>query len=163
MTSFVTVKHNSETAHRLHALGGKCANFHGHSWNIDLTVTGNLRRDIPIIVDFGSLKKDLRWFVDTFLDHGTMIGYDDPMRDDFVDDGGKLFIFGNTKWKSDLDNSNGGAPVAEFEKYAEDLPWPTVEGVALLISRVMCFHFGYEVTEVTVSETAVNTATWKKG
>lgn len=162
MTSFVTVKHNAEMAHRLYSLGGKCSSFHGHSWNIDLTVAGDLREDIPIIIDFASLKRDLRWFVDEFLDHGTSIGYDDPLRDALLDDGGKVFIFGNTKWVSDTESGNN-AFTAEFEKYAADLPWPTVEGVAILIARVMTHHFGYDVTEVTVSETAVNTATWKKG
>lgn len=151
MANTVTVKHNAELGHRLYPLGGKCSSLHGHSWYIEVTVQGELQDGVPIIVDFGSLKKDLRTFVDENLDHGLALGYGDPLLASIIDDGGKVFIFGNEKWDGPHEN--------KLEEYAEDLKWPTVEAMSILIARVMK-SFGHNVVRVHVSETAVNAATW---
>ena len=72
------LQHNSETAHRLPHLPGKCTSLHGHSWQIQVTASfPALRRSIG--AEFGAFKAGLRGWVDTNLDHGTMLGAGDPL------------------------------------------------------------------------------------
>jgi 6-pyruvoyltetrahydropterin/6-carboxytetrahydropterin synthase len=141
----VRVRHNFETAHRLPFLGGKCTNLHGHSWWAEITVSGHPDHD-GLLVDFGALKTAVRAWIDTHLDHGAMLGKDDPLLPALREDGTRLFVFGH-------------------DDLAEDLHWPTVEHVALLLARVatrLLARNGWgdrcRVTEVTVQETHVNQA-----
>ncbi|RCV51920.1 6-pyruvoyl trahydropterin synthase family protein [Marinitenerispora sediminis] len=140
----VTVRHNFETAHRLPHLGGKCRNLHGHSWWVEVTVAGDLD-ERGIVVDFGSLKKRLRDWIDTHLDHGAMLGDADPLVPALLADGSKLFQFGVSEPSKGLD-------------------WPTVENVADLVARVAANEIeaagwtGVTVSAVRVSETHVNAA-----
>ena len=115
MTS-VTVRHNFETAHRLVQLGGKCRNLHGHSWWCEITLTGAVNDD-GIVVDFTCLKGALRAWIDEYLDHGAMLGCDDPLLPALRADGSKVFEFGS-------------------DSPAKDLAWPTVENVAEMLRRV---------------------------
>lgn len=147
MRTSVTVRHNFETAHRLPELGGKCVNLHGHSWWVEVSVTSvqveRMSGDSGVVCEFGELKRELRAWIDTHLDHATMLGTNDPMAQVLVDHGLKVFQFG--QW------------------IAEDLPWPTVEATATLLSRV-AGHIAAEidptlvVTRVRVQETHVNAA-----
>jgi 6-pyruvoyl tetrahydropterin synthase/QueD family protein len=145
VTTSVTVRHNFETAHRLPHLGGKCRNLHGHSWWVEVTVTGH-RDPAGILVDFGTLKHDLRYWVDTHLDHGAMLGADDPLLPALEADGSKLYVFDGTGLTLGLE-------------------WPTVENVAELLRRAAMslvadrpnWH-DVSVTRVRVTETHVNAA-----
>lgn len=94
--NLVKVRHNFESAHRLPQLGGKCTNLHGHSWWAEVTVAGKLDAR-GIVVDFGVLKKSLRDWIDTHLDHGTMLGEADPLVPALIADGTKLFRFGSSE------------------------------------------------------------------
>jgi 6-pyruvoyltetrahydropterin/6-carboxytetrahydropterin synthase len=141
----VTAKHNFETAHRLPHLLGKCVSLHGHSWWVEVTVAGPLRPS-GVLVEFGTLKTRLRNWVDTYLDHATMLGQDDPLVRPLLEQGCKVFPFGR-----DL---------------ADGLAWPTVENVARLLARVTDDVLAYldepgvHVAAVTVRETHVNAATY---
>jgi len=154
MTSHaVTVRHNFETAHRLPHLGGKCVNLHGHSWWAEVTVTADRLSGAGTVVEFGSYKKVLRAWIDTRLDHGVMVGRADPLLPALLDDGTKLFVFGDDD--------------EDYPPFAKDLDWPTVEDVAVLIGRVAGFLLGSmdaapgsRVSHVVVHETHVNTAEW---
>ncbi|WP_241002642.1 6-carboxytetrahydropterin synthase [Streptomyces sp. CB01881] len=149
----VTVRHNFETAHRLPHLAGKCENLHGHSWWAEITVTSpNLAAGT--VVEFGGFKRALREWIDTFLDHGAMLGHTDPLAPILAGHGSKLFRF-------------GADDPTEQERHAADLGWPSVEAVAELLSRVAtdALHTlpraaGAVVSHVRVSETAVNAASW---
>ena len=142
----VTVKHNFETGHRLPHLPGKCQNLHGHSWWASVTVHAPDVDASGILVDFGQLKKGVRGWIDTYLDHGLMLGQDDPLRD-LLQREGKVFTFG-----PELGN------------------WPTVENVARLLvevteevlSTIAGETPGLEaaVQRVVVRETHVNEASW---
>ena len=115
----VTVRHNFETAHRLPHLGGKCTNLHGHSWWVEVSAVAPTL-DSGTVVEFGTFKSALRSWIDTYLDHGAMLGFDDPMAKLLADHGSKLFRF--------------GAPdPLPAEEPASDLPHPTVEAVAVLL------------------------------
>lgn len=146
MTTTITVRHNFETGHRLPQLGGKCENLHGHSWWVEVTVEAP---DTPAtVVEFGQFKKGLRDWIDTHLDHGVMLGHRDPLAD-ILPHHGKTFLFA------------GG------DGLTAGIYWPTVENVAVLLSRVAgqvladTDHApGATVTGVKVSETHVNAAGW---
>ncbi|MFJ8043774.1 6-pyruvoyl trahydropterin synthase family protein [Kitasatospora sp. NPDC096147] len=149
----VSVRHNFETAHRLPHLSGKCENLHGHSWVVEVTVAAP-HLSAGTVVEFGSFKKALRGWIDTFLDHGTMLGATDPLAPVLSGQGSKLYRF-------------GAADPTEQEQHAADLGWPSVEAVAQLLGRVAAEALatlpraaGAYVSHVAVSETAVNRASW---
>jgi 6-pyruvoyltetrahydropterin/6-carboxytetrahydropterin synthase len=148
MTTSVTVRHNFETAHRLPELGGKCVNLHGHSWWVEVSVTSvqaeKMSGDGELVCEFGALKAELRAWIDTRLDHATMLGTNDPLVGPLLEQGCKVFLFG------------GDLPAA-------DLPWPTVEATATLLARVAAniaaeLDPALVVTRVRVQETHVNAA-----
>lgn len=154
-TASVTVKHNFETAHRLYFLGGKCANLHGHSWNAEVTIWGDPDED-GLLIDFGLAKAHIRQWIDAHLDHGTMLGADDPLLPALVEDGGKLFVFEPRATDGPSAYCRGGRGYYD----RRPLPWPTVENTAELLRRVVIDLVpGAELVDVTVSETAVNAAT----
>lgn len=145
MSTSITVRHNFETGHRLPNLGGKCTNLHGHSWWAEVTVGCTGTPDV--VVEYGVFKRALRAWIDTHLDHGVMLGGDDPLAA-ILPDFGKVYVFGSTP------ESNG-------------LAWPTVENVAALITeaarRILAGIDrapGAYIAAVTVHETHVNAATW---
>lgn len=153
----VRVAHNFETAHRLPHLGGKCASLHGHSWWTQVTVSTPKLSPQGTVVEFGAYKALLRDWIDTNLDHGTMLGADDELVTPLQEAGCKLYLFaaGPVEWP-------GGS-------LAAGLAWPTVENVATLLSRVaarllytgLLSEPGATVTRVEVRETRVNTAIWE--
>lgn len=151
----VTVRHNFETAHRLPFLGGKCTSLHGHSWWAEVTVGGDVDDD-GILVDFAALKRGLREWIDTYLDHGAMLGASDPLVGALEAAGSKTFVFG---WPGAVDWT-GGDP---WDGRA--LAWPTVENVAELLRRVTstllrALELDVDALsiDVQVTETATNRA-----
>jgi len=159
--ALISIKHNFETAHRLPFLEGKCTSIHGHSWWADVQLQ---RYDVDqgmdengISVDYSTVKKIVRNFIDEFLDHGTMLGKDDSLLQVFLDDGCKVFVFGEPE---DLQGNAIFWP---------EMPWPTVEAVAAMLVEELqqTFDEVYKesktrvwVEKVTVSEGPVNSATW---
>lgn len=149
MTALITIRHNFESGHRLPVLGGKCQNLHGHSWWAEVTVSARPGTAPATVVEFGAYKAGLREWIDTHLDHGLMLGKDDPLAR-ILPEFGKAFIFD-----------------ADADGLTKGLAWPTVENVALLLRRVAsdCLDVtprspGSRVSEVRVSETHVNAAHW---
>ena len=151
----VKLLHNSETAHRLPHLRGKCTSLHGHSWQIQVTASFPVLRQ-SIGAEFGAFKAGLRGWVDTNLDHGLMLGAADPLMPVLARFPElKLFVFGQ------------GHRAAGEQKLAADLEWPTVENVAILLHRVgeqvldgVEHAPGGWVSLVEVQETAVNYAAY---
>ena len=136
----VTVRHNFETAHRLPHLKGKCQSLHGHSWWAHVTVTGPQLAG-GTLVEFGPFKQALRSWIDTCLDHGTMLGPADPLVPLLRAEGCKVHIVEG---------------------------WPTVENVAAMIAAEAMDMLvrlvrapGCQVDAVRVTETHVNEATWQ--
>jgi 6-pyruvoyltetrahydropterin/6-carboxytetrahydropterin synthase len=153
----VTVRHNFETAHRLPHLHGKCGNLHGHSWWAEVTVAAPDLSAAWTVVEFGAFKTRMRNWIDTRLDHGAMLGAQDPLANVLIDTGSKVFVFG-ADW--------------------EGSPWPTVESVAHMLGVQAAEWLaaagtleatptppapGVRVAQVRVTETAVNAATWTPG
>lgn len=154
MTVSIAIQHNAEMSHRLPILPGKCQNLHGHSWQFHITVLAPMD-DNGVSVEYGTLKRVIRAWIDEYLDHGTALGLEDPLVKALQQDSyhKKTFIFGDP-----------------HSLATRDLKWPTVENMAILLSRVVRNLFttsehrtafpGCIVSEVTVQETAVNSATW---
>lgn len=141
----ISVRHNFETAHRLPLLGNKCVNLHGHSWWTEVTVAAPELDPYGTVVEFGTFKAGLRTWIDTWLDHGAMLGRADPLAKLLIQHGCKVFVFG-----------------ADYDGAA----WPTVEAVAELIASKAPqwlppdLPHGAHVARVRVSETHVNAAEW---
>lgn len=57
-----------DAAHFLRNYKGKCANIHGHRWQVGVQVSGAKLNDLGILIDFSDLKKYLKEITDT-LDH----------------------------------------------------------------------------------------------
>lgn len=149
----VTVEHWFEAGHRLPHLGGKCVSLHGHSWSAAVTVASERLSPDATVLEFGALKFGLRRWVDQNLDHATMLGARDELVEPLLAHGNRIFRFGCAQ------------PKDEAEKLAGDLPWPTVEAVSILLSRVveniltdLPQRAGVWVTRVVVRETRTNTA-----
>ena len=70
----ITKIFNYEMAHALHHYDGACANIHGHSYRLEVTVTGEIITDpknpkCGMIIDFGDLKKIVQTTVLDYFDH----------------------------------------------------------------------------------------------
>jgi 6-pyruvoyltetrahydropterin/6-carboxytetrahydropterin synthase len=153
----ISIAHTFETAHRLPHLSGKCTNLHGHSWRVVVSATAPSLAGDGTIVEFGALKAGVRQWIDTYLDHGTMLGAHDPLVVPLTTAGCKVFRFG----------VDAATPSDEAETLAADLTWPTVEAVAVLLHRVSQLVLtalpsaaGATVGPVVVRETHLNTATY---
>lgn len=55
----LTVKAHFDAAHHLYGYPGECRNLHGHTWDVEVTVSSPSLDDIGIVYDFKSLKADL--------------------------------------------------------------------------------------------------------
>jgi 6-pyruvoyltetrahydropterin/6-carboxytetrahydropterin synthase len=148
----VAVEHTFEAAHRLPFLGGKCTNVHGHTWRARIhfqayELPGGVDEN-GISVDFSSVKKVIRQWIDRHLDHGMMIGGNDNLLTALTDDGCKTFIFGE-------------APDGQEVDYLPK-PWPTVESVAEAICLKLQDQFQGDLWIVAVElwEGNINSATF---
>ncbi|MBP2325347.1 6-pyruvoyltetrahydropterin/6-carboxytetrahydropterin synthase [Kibdelosporangium banguiense] len=136
----ITVRHNFETGHRLPHLPGKCQSLHGHSWWVAVTLRATELPEDKVVVEFGTVKRLLREWIDDNLDHGVMLGKGDPLAE-LLAEYGNVYVMPN---------------------------WPTVEAVAELLGKVArdaLAHIadtdGVQVAQVTVTETHLNQATWQ--
>lgn len=64
----LTIKENFAAAHFLRRYPGKCAQVHGHTWEVETTVAGRALDELGMLVDFGILKAVLRSILNEF-DH----------------------------------------------------------------------------------------------
>ncbi|MCW2277419.1 6-carboxytetrahydropterin synthase QueD [Heliophilum fasciatum] len=70
------VQSHFDAAHFLRDYPGKCANVHGHTWQVELAVGGTQLDSLGILVDFYQLKTQLNKVCDS-LDH-RMINEQEP-------------------------------------------------------------------------------------
>lgn len=64
----LTVKGHFDAAHALHGYPGECRELHGHTWDLEVTVSGQKLDAVGIVYDFKSLKDDLAAVLEP-LDH----------------------------------------------------------------------------------------------
>jgi len=145
----LTVKHNIEVAHRLFDLKGKCENIHGHSMWVELSLVTRTdengvyaldRDDNPL--DFGSVKKRFREYLDTNYDHHLLLNKNDPWAAKLYDQ--------ETEGLSGAEGHLPGLVPVEGD--------PSTENIARVISYWALATFELPCT-VTVDETRVNSVT----
>ncbi len=74
----ITKRFHFEMAHALYAYEGLCRNIHGHSYNLEVTVTGEAgqRPGDPcdgMVIDFHVLKNLVKTHITDRFDHALMI------------------------------------------------------------------------------------------
>ncbi len=68
-TYTLTVKDHFDAAHSLYDYPGKCRNLHGHTWDIEVTVSSRELDAIGIVYDFKDLKEALHTILDAYDHH----------------------------------------------------------------------------------------------
>lgn len=73
-----TIRLGFDSAHRLPNHHGKCANLHGHRYELEVTVTGDVKRqagasDNGMLCDFAELKKTIKDCIVDPLDHKALL------------------------------------------------------------------------------------------
>ena len=56
----ITVTDNFSSAHSLRGYPGKCANTHGHNFDVKLTLNAHNLDELGMIIDFAIVKEKLR-------------------------------------------------------------------------------------------------------
>lgn len=74
----VTKRFHFEMAHALYKYDGLCRNIHGHSYNLEVTLIGESKKQPGhpkdgMVFDFGELKKVVNLYVVSRLDHALMV------------------------------------------------------------------------------------------
>lgn len=64
----ITVAKYIDSAHLLRGYQGKCANIHGHTWRVEVTLKGEQLNQIGLLVDFHDIKKIIKGVTEAF-DH----------------------------------------------------------------------------------------------
>lgn len=59
-TYVLTIKDHFDAAHNLYGYEGECRLLHGHTWDVEVSVSSPHLDDIGIVYDFKSLKADLK-------------------------------------------------------------------------------------------------------
>ena len=53
----IVVKTKFDAAHQLREYNGKCANIHGHTWNVEVYLQGNILNKEGMLIDFSKVKE----------------------------------------------------------------------------------------------------------
>lgn len=74
----VTKKFHFEMAHALHNYDGLCRNIHGHTYNMEVTLLGDIRHEQGhpkdgMVIDFGNLKKLVKDKIVNVYDHALVV------------------------------------------------------------------------------------------
>ena len=81
-----------EAAHRLlRNYSGKCANNHGHSFHVKLSLEGSELDERDMLIDFQETKTLKSWIDNTF-DHVTMLWEADPLAKYLEETGNKVYL-----------------------------------------------------------------------
>jgi 6-pyruvoyltetrahydropterin/6-carboxytetrahydropterin synthase len=137
----ITKVFHFEMAHALHGHGGKCAQLHGHSYELHVTVSGTPindpdRPDHGMVMDFGELKSIVKREVMDRFDHALVLSE----RDRGVFDGTNA-LFSRVEY-------------APFQ--------PTCENLLLEIARVLTDRLpaGAVLSTLRLWETPTSYAEW---
>lgn len=89
---YVTKRFSFEAAHHLLGYNGACANVHGHSYKLEVTVSGDIDRFADhsfasncMVIDFKSLKEIVKKNIISTHDHADLNSlYDNPTAENMV-------------------------------------------------------------------------------
>lgn len=69
----IEITHSTSTAHIVTGHPGECKNLHGHNYNFRIVVTSDRLDELGMVMDFSSLKKYVKDYLDENFDHKTII------------------------------------------------------------------------------------------
>ena len=69
----IEITHSTSTAHIVTGHPGECKNLHGHNYNFRIVVTSFRLDELGMVMDFSSLKKYVKNYLDENFDHKTII------------------------------------------------------------------------------------------
>lgn len=75
----ITRRLEVDAGHRLLKHEGKCANYHGHRYAIELTLEGTELDEVGVLVDFSAVKERFGAWLDHKVDHAMILQDEDPM------------------------------------------------------------------------------------
>ena len=136
----ITKEFKFEMAHALHGYDGACANIHGHSYRLWVTVIGAVKSELGhrkdgILMDFMDLKAIVKPAIVDRYDHSLVLNANSPHADIDLTSFNKVYHLPYQPTSENL--------VVDFAKYIkEQLP----KGVSLL--------------KVVLSETATSFTEW---
>lgn len=76
----ITLRHSTDSAHRVVGHNGKCARLHGHTYHWTVTVQSSALGSPEFVVDFAAIKDVLNAW-----DHMTLLWQDDPIFTDIAE------------------------------------------------------------------------------
>lgn len=65
--------------HRLLNYSGKCRQLHGHNGKLEVTMRRDELNELGMVMDFEDIKATVQKWVDSELDHKTLLNEKDPM------------------------------------------------------------------------------------
>lgn len=68
----VTKKFTFDSAHKLLNYKGKCKNLHGHTYMLNVTVSGDIDKKSGMVIDFVDLKRIVNKKIIDILDHNML-------------------------------------------------------------------------------------------
>jgi len=138
----VTKRFHFEMAHTLYEYDGLCRNIHGHSYNLEVTITGEPRNEPGhpkdgMVLDFGELKNIVKTQIVNRFDHALMVNRFVPEK--------QLEL---------LKQINERIFIVNFQ--------PTSENIAIYISEILQQHLpaGVNLFGIRLYETATSFAEW---
>ena len=95
----VTKKFHFEMAHVLYEYDGLCRNIHGHTYNMEVTLLGEIREEKGhpkdgMVIDFGKLKKLVKDKIVNVYDHSLVVSkiYADKNREHLLKTTERLIV-----------------------------------------------------------------------
>jgi 6-pyruvoyltetrahydropterin/6-carboxytetrahydropterin synthase len=78
--------------HRLLNYPGKCKNLHGHNGRVEIRLQSATLDGRGMVCDFGDVKKIVGRFIETKLDHTTLLSIQDPLIEAFKKMGQPFYV-----------------------------------------------------------------------
>lgn len=72
----LTLKFKFDAAHRLMNHSGQCRNLHGHTWVVEAVVSGAIKKESGMVVDFQDLKLRFKSVINDY-DHAVILNKND--------------------------------------------------------------------------------------
>lgn len=133
----VTKELTFEAAHRLLDYQGKCKNVHGHSYKARISVRSKDLQPNGFVIDFGALRGIIGGWIDDHWDHAILLHEKDPLWAVLYGQDIKIYTMKEN---------------------------PTAEHMARCLYRVayaaLAHRKSFEITAVTIEETATSWATY---
>ena len=113
----VTKEITFDVAHMLSYYEGKCANLHGHTYKLQVTLEGNVGDVSHMVLDFNILKEVLNESVMDVFDHAVV--FSDPKLRNKAED--ELYAWAETYGKKYAVIPNGKTTCEDMAPYIKEL------------------------------------------